>query len=123
MPRIQYKNPKLQIVRHLDKMPSPYIRLWFDDGKDLLIDCFRQKHEDILQRLIKIGGKSEERLRLEDSIRNEVIGGDNPALFGWGRQRFCGCEVLGQTPCTGVIRTPRFNQLELDIGAGTKVDC
>lgn len=116
MPRIQYKNPKLQIVRHLDKMPSPFIRLWFDDSTDLIIDCFKQTKEDILERLIKVGGKTIDRLALEEAIRKEIVGEDNPALFGWGRKRFCGCEVLGQSPCPGVIRVPRFDQLEVDIG-------
>lgn len=118
MPRIQYQNPRLQIVRILDKFPTPFIRLWFDDGKDLVIDCFNQSHTDILNRLIKVAGKSEARLKLEETLRKEVIGEDNPALFGYERQRFCGCEVLGQVPCPGVIRTPTFDQLEVDIGGG-----
>lgn len=116
MPRIQYKNPHLQIVRILDKMPTPFIRFWMDDGKDIIIDCFNQSHQDILKRVIKTAGKSEERLNLEETLRKEVIGEDNPALFGYRRERFCGCEVLGQTPCPGVIRQPRFDQVELNIG-------
>lgn len=116
MPRIQYQNPRLQIVRILDKFPTPFIRLWFDDGKDTIIDCFNQSHADILNRLIRTAGKSEARLKLEETLRKEVIGEDNPALFGYGRRRYCGCEVLGQHPCPGVIRTPRFDQLEVDIG-------
>lgn len=118
MPRIQYKNPKLQIVRILDRMPSPFIRLWYDDGKDVIIDCFNQSHQDILQRLIKIAGKSKERLKLEETVRKEVVGEDNPALFGYRRERFCMCEVPGQHPCPGVIQNPRFDQLERDIGGG-----
>lgn len=116
MPRIQYQNPRLQIVRILDKFPTPFIRLWFDNGKDVIIDCFNQSHTEIMDRLIKTAGKSQARLKLEETLRKEVMGEDNPALFGYGRQRFCGCEVLGQHPCPGVIRTPRFDQIEVDIG-------
>lgn len=121
MPRIQYLNPKLQIVRILDKMPTPFIRCWFDDGKDLLIDCFNQTQEDILDRLIKTAGKSEKRLKLEEALRREVVGEDNPALFGYRRKRFCGCQVTGQHPCPGVTINPRFDELEVDIGQGVTV--
>lgn len=116
MPRIQYKNPHLQIVRMLDKMPTPYIRFWLDDSSDVIIDCFNQSHEDILSRVIKTVGKSNERLQLEETVRRKTVGEDNPALFGYGRERFCACEVPGQHPCPGVIRNPRFDQLEVDIG-------
>lgn len=111
MPRIQYMNPHLQIVRFLDKMPTPFIRFWLDNGNDLKIDCFNQNHQEILRRVIKVAGKSEELLnQMKLSVE------DNPALFGYNRERFCGCEVPGQHPCPGVVRTPRFNQLEVDIG-------
>lgn len=121
MPRIQYKNPHLQIVRILDKMPTPFIRFWSDDGNDIIIDCFSQSHQDILDRVVKVAGKTKERLKIEETIRKEVIGEDNPALFGHGRERFCACEVPGQHPCPGVIRNPRFDQLEVDIGGGKLV--
>lgn len=116
MPRIQYQNPQLQIVRILDKMPSPYIRFWFHDGNDLLLDCFGQSHNEILSRVIETAGKSEARLKLESSIRKDIEGEDNPAMFGHGRERFCMCEVPGQSPCPGYIRNPRFNQIEVNIG-------
>lgn len=121
LPRIQYKNPNLQIVRILNKMPTPYIRFWYDDGRDIIIDCFNQSHLDILQRVIEVAGKSKERLELEETVRKEVEGEDNPALFGYNRERYCACEVPGQHPCPGVIRNPRFNQLEVDIGGGKLV--
>lgn len=116
MPRIQYQNPKLQIVRFLDLMPSPYIRFWSEDGDNILIDCFGQTHPEILDRVIKIAGKSEDRLALEESVRKDLVGEDNPALFGYQRERFCGCEVPGQCPCPAVVRNRQFNQIEVDIG-------
>lgn len=116
MPRIQYLNPNLQIVRHLDKMPSPFIRFWYKDGTDILFDCFNQSRSEILNRIVEVVGKSKERLKLEATIKKEVDGEENPALFGYNRERFCGCEVLGQHPCSGVIRNPRFSQIETDIG-------
>lgn len=118
MPRIQYKNPHLQIVRILDKMPTPFIRFWLDSGDSVIIDCFAQSHQDILKRVIKVAGKTKERLQIEETIRKEVVGEDNPALFGYRRERFCACEVPGQHPCPGVIRNPRFDQLETNIGGG-----
>lgn len=116
MPRIQYLNPKLQIVRIVDKMPTPYIRFWLDDGRDVIIDCYAQTHKDILKRVISTVGKSENRLSIEESLRKTVVGEDNPALFGYGRDRFCACEIPGQHPCPGVIRNPTFDQIETDIG-------
>lgn len=111
MPRIQYKNPQLQIIRILDKMPTPYIRFWLDDSEDVIIDCFGQSHQEILSRIIRTLGKTEERLLLEKSVRQ---GSGNPP-FGYGRDRFCGCEVPGQHPCPGVVLNPEFDQLEVDI--------
>lgn len=107
MPRIQYKNPSVQIVRHLDKMPNPFIRCWLEDGSDVLFDCFHQSREEILQRLIKTLGKS----RVVKSIESEKE--VNPALFGWQRPRFCMCEIVGQSPCPGTIRNEKFNDLEV----------
>lgn len=121
MPRLQYQNPNLQIVRLLDLMPSPFIRFWFDDGKDILIDCFAQEHRVILSRVLKTVGKSEARLKLEETLGCINNNQDNSALFGHGRERFCGCEVPGAHPCPGVVRNPRFDQLEVDIGGGTVV--
>ena len=119
MPRIQHQNPHLQIVRILHRMPTPYIRFWKEDGQDIVIDCFNQEYRDILQRVIKTAGKSESRLQLEQTLRKEVVGEDNPALFGYGRERFCGCEVPGQHPCPGVVWNPRFDQLgsAIDVNA------
>lgn len=112
MPRIQYQNPNLQIVRLLDIMPSPFLRFWLDSGKDVIIDCFAQDHREILKRVLKVVGKSEARLNLEESLTRTNVVQDNPALFGHGRQRFCACEIPGQHPCPGVIRNPSFDQLE-----------
>lgn len=121
MPRIQYQNPNLQIVRILDKMPSPYIRFWRDDGTDILFDCFYQTHQEILNRLIETVGKSEQRQKLEEQCKLEAQGHDNPALFGYNKERFCMCEVPGQHPCPGVVRNTKFDEVEVDIGGGTKL--
>lgn len=121
MPRIQYQNPKLQIVRILDKLPTPFIRFWLHDGSDILIDCYRQNRHEILERVIKVAGKSETRLKLEKQMMNESVGEHNPALFGYDRERFCACEVPGQHPCPGVIRQPYFDQILLKLSSGRKV--
>ena len=60
MPQIQYQNPSLQIVRFTEMSPNPFIRCWLDNGKDVIFDCDSQSKEQIMQRLIKTLGKTEE---------------------------------------------------------------
>jgi small subunit ribosomal protein S25 len=107
IPHIQYKNPNVQIVRFLEMTPNPFIRIWFDDGNDILFDCDSQSKDDILKRLIKVVGKSKERLELEAKLNVSQLSVDNPAIFGWMRSRWCMCEIPGQVPCPGVISLPK----------------
>ena len=88
IPQIQYKNPNLQIVRFLEMTPTPFIRLWFDDGKDVLVDCDSKSKEDILEHLIKVFGKSKKVTSLEKALQNSQDE-HNPALFGFNQRRFC----------------------------------
>jgi len=94
IPQIQYKNPNLQIVRFLEMTPTPFIRLWFDDGKDVLVDCDSKSKEDILEHLIKVFGKSKKVTSLEKALQNSQDE-HNPALFGFNQRRFCICEIPG----------------------------
>jgi len=106
VPHIQYKNPNVQIVRFTDFTPSPFIRCWLEDGKDVIFDCDAQDKDAILDRLIKVLGKSKERLEMEYKLNVTLQSADNPALFGWERDRFCICEVPGHVPCPGVCEIP-----------------
>jgi small subunit ribosomal protein S25 len=121
VPHIQYKNPGVQIVRFLEMSPIPFIRCWFDDGKDVLFDCDSKDRTSILDQLTKTLGKSKELLELEESLR-QIAGKskkENPAIFGYNQKRFCMCEIPDQVPCPGVIELPmrmrgkyRFHQKE-----------
>lgn len=103
VPQIQYMNPSVQIVRFLDKTPHPFIRCWLIDGTDVIFDCDSQNKEDILARLVRTIGKTQE------MIASEMVQAstDNAAIFGVDRKRFCMCEVPGQCPCPSVIKLPK----------------
>lgn len=100
-------NPNVQIVRFLEMTPNPFIRCWLNDGKDVLFDCDSQSKDEILNRLIKILGKTEKQLEEEAKINVKQVSEDNMAIFGVNRERFCMCEVLGQCPCPGVVQLPK----------------
>ncbi|XP_054163567.1 probable 28S ribosomal protein S25, mitochondrial [Oppia nitens] len=103
IPQIQYMNPELQIVRHVEKFPNPFIRCWLDNGKDVVFDCDSKSRHEIMDQLIKTLGKTDEILAMEKSITQE----DNPALFGYKLKRWCMCAEPGQCPCTGVVMMPK----------------
>jgi len=52
-------------------------------------------------------GKSEKMLELEEKLNVSQQSVDNPAIFGFNRERWCACEVPGQVPCPGVVQLPK----------------
>lgn len=58
IPQIQYKNPNVQIVTFKNMTPSPFIRCYFEDGNQMLIDIDSKARDDIEQHLVKVVGKS-----------------------------------------------------------------
>lgn len=58
LPQIQYKNPEVQVVTFKNMTPSPFVRCYFDDGKQMLIDVDSRTREEIMEHLIKVVGKS-----------------------------------------------------------------
>lgn len=52
LPQIQYKNPNVQCICLKNLTPSPYIRIFFENGKSTLIDIDSRKKEDIFNHLI-----------------------------------------------------------------------
>lgn len=58
LPQIQYKNPQVQVLTMKNMTPSPFIRCYFEDGKEMLIDIDSRKQEEILEHLIQVVGKS-----------------------------------------------------------------
>lgn len=107
IPQIQYKNPQVQIVRFLEMTPLPFVRCWLEDGRDVLFDCDSKSKDDILSQITKTLGKTRERLELEARLTRSQQNVDNPAIFGFNRDRFCICEIPDQVPCPGVIRLPK----------------
>ncbi|XP_014284044.1 small ribosomal subunit protein mS25 [Halyomorpha halys] len=104
LPQLQYKNPNVQVVTFKNMTPSPFVRCFYDNGDDLLIDIDSQNREDILNHLISVVGKSKKVLQMEMRIQQKI---DNPANFGYGCRRHCLCEVPGQVPCPSVVPLPK----------------
>ncbi|RWS28291.1 hypothetical protein B4U80_04496 [Leptotrombidium deliense] len=109
-PQIQYMNPNVQIVRFQELFPNPFIRCWLDDGRDVMFDCYMKPKEDILTQLVKILGKTKEKMAQELSIDWEKQNWTNKGIFGINRERYCMCEIPGQVPCPGVVDLPKAMQ-------------
>jgi len=103
IPQLQYKNPEVQILTYKNMTPSPFIRIFCDNGEDILVDIDGKSRKDIDSHLMKILGKTQQQIS-RDEKSDGVL--PNPAHFGWGTDRECMCEVLGQVPCPGVIKLP-----------------
>ncbi|GBP16958.1 Probable 28S ribosomal protein S25, mitochondrial [Eumeta japonica] len=105
LPQIQYKNPNVQIVTLKNLTPTPFIKCYFDDGRQILVDIDDKPKEDIIEHLVQTIGKSKEVLQKEIEAAEKK---DNPANFGVGCERACICEAYGQVPCSGVVLLPKF---------------
>ena len=73
-------------------------------GRKILFDVDSQTNDEIMERLVKTVGKTQETLEAE-AIASEKK--DNPANFGKDAERFCICSIPGQLPCPGVIPLPK----------------
>ncbi|OQR66753.1 ribosomal protein mRpS25-like [Tropilaelaps mercedesae] len=101
--QVQYKNPSVQIVLLKNMTPSPHIRVWLDDGSEVIFDVDGQTSSQILERLIKTLGKTQEVLQQETLLQEKQ---DTPANFGRQYGKWCICEVEGQVPCPGIVKLP-----------------
>ncbi|KAL1124375.1 hypothetical protein AAG570_001004 [Ranatra chinensis] len=104
LPQIQYKNPRVQLITFKDMTPTPFIRCYFDDGEQMLIDLDSKNKDQIMDHLIKVVGKPENVLKMEENAREKT---DNPANFGYYCSRHCICEIPGQVPCPSVVQLPK----------------
>ena len=104
IPQIQYKNPEVQVITFKNMTPSPFVRCYFDGGREMLIDIDSRNREEILEHLMKVVGKTKEQLSAEARIAERK---DNPANFGVGCERHCICEIPGQVPCPGTVPLPK----------------
>uniref|UniRef100_T1JMZ4 Small ribosomal subunit protein mS25 n=1 Tax=Strigamia maritima TaxID=126957 RepID=T1JMZ4_STRMM len=103
LPQIQYKNPDVQMVTFRNLTPTPFIRCYLDDGREVLMDVFNKSKDEIHDHLNRILGKTEETLREERQAQIKIA---NPANFGLGCRRHCMCEVTGQIPCPNIVQLP-----------------
>ncbi|XP_040573538.1 small ribosomal subunit protein mS25 [Lepeophtheirus salmonis] len=104
LPQIQYKNPEVQILTFQGQTPSPFLTAYIDDGRSVRFDVDGQSNSEILQRLVRILGKSESQLE-DERIASQKA--DNPANFGNSFQRFCICGEPGQLPCPSLVPLPK----------------
>ncbi|CAG4973666.1 unnamed protein product [Colias eurytheme] len=105
LPQIQYKNPNVQVATLKNLTPTPFIKCYLEDGKQILVDIDNKSKEDILEHLMRTVGKSKEVLEAENIAAEKK---DNPANFGAGCETACICEIFGQVPCPGVVVLPKI---------------
>lgn len=89
--------------------PSPFIRIFLDNGEDILVDIDSKTKEEINEHLRKIICKSDQ-ASSSASSSNDTDGNiimKNPGHFGWGCRKQCMCEVFGQVPCPMVVQLPK----------------
>ncbi|XP_061397884.1 small ribosomal subunit protein mS25-like [Musca vetustissima] len=103
IPQVQYKNPAVQVVTFKNMTPSPFVRCYFEDGRDILIDIDSKNRHEIMDHLMKVVGKTKEQLDAEARLAESK---DNPANFGHGCNRHCICEIPGQVPCPALVKLP-----------------
>ncbi|KAJ6632969.1 putative 28S ribosomal protein S25, mitochondrial, partial [Pseudolycoriella hygida] len=103
IPQVQYKNPTVQVVTLKNMTPSPFIRCYFANGEEMIIDIDSKNNDEIENHLIAVVGKSEQTLAAEALAAEKK---DNPANIGVECDRHCICELPGQVPCPGIVPLP-----------------
>ncbi|VVC28356.1 Thioredoxin-like fold,Ribosomal protein/NADH dehydrogenase domain [Cinara cedri] len=104
LPQIQFKNPDVQVLTLKNMTPTPFIRCYMNDGKDMLIDVDNRDKDRIHDHILEVLGKPKETLEMEAMAREKK---DNPANFGYMCEKHCMCEILGQVPCPSVVPLPK----------------
>lgn len=70
----------------------------------MLIDIDSKSHDEIVDHVARVVGKSRETLHMEELAAEKK---ENPSNFGVGCYRKCMCEIPGQVPCPGVCPLPK----------------
>ncbi|KAI1234603.1 hypothetical protein IHE44_0003665 [Lamprotornis superbus] len=106
IPRIQYKNPWVQIMLFRNMTPSPFLRFYLDNGEQVLVDVEDKTNKEITEHVKKILGKSKEMLEKEERERKKL---SHPANFGPKKYhlRECMCEIEGQVSCPAFVPLPK----------------
>jgi len=60
LPHLQFKNPDVQVVTFNNLTPTPFIRVWLNSGKDLVLDVDRQSKDEIHERIVRTLCKNDE---------------------------------------------------------------
>lgn len=102
--QLQFNNPNVQITWMLSRTPSPFIRIFCNNGEEILIDVDGKDRSSIYEHVKKVICKTKADREAEDT--KEGIQ-DNPAHFGWGCKRHCICEEFGQLPCPILVNLPK----------------
>ncbi|XP_050698073.1 probable 28S ribosomal protein S25, mitochondrial [Eriocheir sinensis] len=100
--QLQYNNPQVQVNTFKNLTPTPFIRVFFENGEDALVDCDSRPLKEIHSHVKKVFCKTDKKLAEEAREAQS-----NPANFGWGCERQCICEMPGQVPCPGVVPLPK----------------
>ena len=50
--QLQYKNPEVQVITFKDFTPTPFIRCFLNNGKEILMDVDRQTKDEIHDRVL-----------------------------------------------------------------------
>ncbi|XP_026478435.1 probable 28S ribosomal protein S25, mitochondrial [Ctenocephalides felis] len=103
LPQIQYKNPEVQVITFKNLTPTPFVKCYFEEGNQLLIDIDSKTKEEVHDHLLKVVGKSEALQLVEKKLKEKI---DNVANFGFGCDRHCICEIPGQLSCPGIVPLP-----------------
>lgn len=103
IPQVQYKNPEVQIITFRNMTPTPFVKLYYEDGEQLLIDVDNKSKEQIMRHLVKVAGKSVREKDAESLTQRRM---DNCANFGVGAKKSCMCVVFGQVPCPTTVPLP-----------------
>ncbi|KAK5982314.1 hypothetical protein GCK32_003403 [Trichostrongylus colubriformis] len=103
--QLQFKNPKVQLVKHIDTVITPFARAYLKDGREVLFDLEGMNREEIETRIATTLGKTELVMKREELMEIAKL---NPADFGSKCKRQCMCEVQGQHPCTALLQAPKY---------------
>lgn len=104
LPQIQFKNPDVQVLTLKNMTPTPFIRCFMNDGKDLLIDVDNRDKDRIHDHVLEVLGKPKATLQMEAMAKEKK---DNIANFGYMCEKHCMCEIFGQVPCPAVVPLPK----------------
>jgi len=104
LPQIQYKNPDVQVITFKNITPSPFIRVFLEDGQDVVVDIDGKENDEIQEHLIGTLCKSSLVLQAEAMAKQVKV---NPANIGYGCKLSCICRIPGQVPCSGLVPLPK----------------